>query len=151
MSWFQFLRMFSDNQMYRKKTKEVKKGKLKRVVKVKMIDFKTQLQNLIEYLDLFENSDALIFTRWIKKPFRVNASAKRTSYFGVSKNGPNWQTLITINKRKTYVGTFMTEVEAARAFDFYSMLLHPDSAKTNFSYNKDQALSLISEFSYLIS
>ena len=139
------------NIIGKSETKEEKIANPKRLPKVKMIDFQTHLQTLIDYFSSFVNSDFPIFTRWIKKPFRVNASAKRTSYFGVNKNGPNWQTLITINKRKTYVGTFMTEVEAARAFDFYSMLLHLDSAKTNFSYNKDQALSLISELSYLIS
>ena len=122
----------------------------RRIPKIKSIDLHEHFQRVLEYLDSVQNSNKIIFRRQIKKSSRKNASIKRTSYFGVNKNGPNWQTLITINRSKTYVGTFMTEEESARAFDFYSMLLHLDLAKTNFNYNKSQALSLISEFSYLI-
>ena len=122
-----------------------------RISKIKQLCFQEHLQNLVEYLDSFATPDSNIFERHIKKSSRRNASSKRTLYFGVDKNGPNWQTLISINRRKTYVGTFMSEVKAARAFDFYSMLIHLDSAKTNFNYNKIQAIALVSELSYLVT
>ena len=94
--------------------------------------------------------NSIIFFRKYKSLNRVNRSLKRTSYFGVSKNGPNWQTLITINKKKTYVGTFMTEKEAAKVYDFYSMVLKCEVAKTNFNYTKNQALELVNKYEYLI-
>ena len=119
--------------------------------RVKSIDFNSYLQNLIEYLDSVPNPHMIIFRRNFKGTMRLNASTKRSSFIGVNKNGPNWQTLITISRRKTYVGTFLTEVEAAKAYDFYSMLINWEKSKTNFSYNKEQAFSLISEFSHLIS
>ena len=122
-----------------------------RIPKIKLLCFQEHLQNLVEYLDSFATPDSNIFERHIKKSSRRNASSKRTQYFGVNKNGPNWQTLISINRRKTYVGTFMSEVKAARAYDFYSMLVHLDSAKTNFNYNKIQAIALVSELSYLVT
>ena len=122
-----------------------------RISKIKQLCFQEHLQNLVEYIESFATSDSNIFEHHIKKSSRLNASSKRTQYFGVNKNGPNWQTLISINRRKTYVGTFMSEVKAARAYDFYSMLVHLDSAKTNFNYNKIQAIALVSELSYLVT
>ena len=80
----------------------------------------------------------------------MNASLKQTSYIGVSKNGPNWQSLIAINKKKTYIGTYMTEIEAAQAYDFYCMLLYSINAKTNFRYTKLEVIDLISTFKHQI-
>ena len=131
--------------------KEEKKKLVRRVPKFKSIDFQDHFERIIAYLDSINDFSTIIYTKRVKKTFRLNASIKRSSYFGVNKNGPNWQTLVTIWGRKTYVGTFMTEETAARAFDFFSMLLQIDHAKTNFNYNKIQALSLVTEFSYLIS
>ena len=144
------IKSIESQDILNKNEKKESKHKVRRIPKVKSIDLHEHFQRIIEYLGSVQNSNQVIFRRQIKNSSRKNASIKRTSYFGVNKNGPNWQTLITINRRKTYVGTFMTEEESARAFDFYSMLLHLDLAKTNFNYNKSQALSLISEFSYLI-
>ena len=68
---------------------------------------------------MIPNPRNLIFNSKSKSSNRINASLKQTSYIGVSKNGPNWQSLITINKKKTYIGTFMTEKEAAKAYNYY--------------------------------
>ena len=38
------------------------------------------------------------------------------------------------HRGKTYIGTYRSEAQAARAFDFYSLLLHSTTAKTNFDY-----------------
>jgi len=70
----------------------------------------------------------------------------RSIYIGVSKNGPNWQALITVHKRKTYIGTYATQIEAAKAFDRYSILLNNLTAKTNFSYTKDDLIGIVSEY-----
>ena len=63
-------------------------------------------------------------------------SSKRSSFIGVSRNGAHWQALITINKRKTYIGSYESEKDAVFAFDLHSMLLLSLTAKTNFSYTK---------------
>lgn len=54
-----------------------------------------------------------------KTPYR---SKRRSKFTGVFKNGHRWQTLVSIMKKKTYVGTFKTEIEAARVYDFYSFI-----------------------------
>jgi len=71
---------------------------------------------------------------------------RKSMYIGVSKNGPSWQALITVNKRKTYIGTYSTQIEAAIAFDKYSILLNNLTAKTNFSYTKDDLISIVADY-----
>ena len=61
-------------------------------------------------------------------------SARRSKFIGVSKNGLSFQVLIAIDKKKTYLGSFDIEQEAALTFDFYSILLHSIEANTNYSY-----------------
>ena len=63
---------------------------------------------------------------------RRNSSGRRSKYIGVSKNNQNWQVLITVANSKKYIGTFLTEKEAAIAYDFYSIALHGAKATTNF-------------------
>ena len=70
-------------------------------------------------------------------------SSKRSSFIGVSRNGAHWQALITINKRKTYIGSYESEKDAAFVFDLHSMLLHSLTAKTNFSYTKHNIEEMI--------
>ena len=54
--------------------------------------------------------------------------------------------MISVDKRKSYIGTYVSELEAAQAFDFYSLLIHGFSAKTNFSYSKVDIIGLINRF-----
>lgn len=68
------------------------------------------------------------------KGFFSNRSGRRSKYIGVSKNNYNWQVLINVGNKKKYIGTFPTQKEAAIAYDFYSIALHSEKAKTNFSY-----------------
>ena len=84
-----------------------------RVLRIKNIRFEEYLQELIEAIDMIPNPRNLIFKSRVKSSNRINASLKQTSYIGVSKNEPNLQSLITINKKKTYIGTFMTKIEVA--------------------------------------
>ena len=73
-------------------------------------------------------------------------SNTRSSYIGVSGNGAQWQALITINKRKTYIGSYESEQDAAVAFDFHCILLHSLRAKTNFNYSKANIVSMIANY-----
>lgn len=106
-------------------------------------DFSNNLRILMKDLEKLPSSISEIIKGKGKSRRKDDGSFRRSNYIGVSRNGPNWQTLIAINKRKTYVGTFESEEEAARAFDFYSLLLHSISARTNFSYTKDEVLGMI--------
>ena len=81
-----------------------------------------------------------------KKHSRAKISDRRSTFIGVSKNGPSWQSMITVEKRKIYIGTYKTEREAAIAFDFYSILIHTMEGKTNFRYTKGQLYEMISNF-----
>ena len=39
-----------------------------------------------------------------------------------------------IDSKKTYIGSYYTEEEAAIAYDFYSIVIKQFAAKTNFDY-----------------
>mmetsp|Transcript_25968 Transcript_25968/g.29982 ORF Transcript_25968/g.29982 Transcript_25968/m.29982 type:complete len:103 (-) Transcript_25968:39-347(-) len=88
----------------------------------------------------------MVIVQGKKKAERKANSNRRSNFIGVSKNGPNWQSMISIQKRKTYIGTYQTEKEAAIAFDFYSILIHSFEAKTNFSYTKQMIMDMIYKF-----
>ena len=88
----------------------------------------------------------VIIVKQAKKIQRKCHSLRKSSYIGVSKNGPNWQAMISVDKRKSYIGTYNSEIEAAQAFDFYSLLTHGFSAKTNFNYSKTNIFDLIERF-----
>jgi len=73
-------------------------------------------------------------------------SSRRSSYTGVFKNGRNWQTLISIKKKKTYIGTFGSELEAAKTFDFFSIVVNGLTATTNFNYSAENVLEMIAAY-----
>jgi hypothetical protein len=81
-----------------------------------------------------------------RKADRKALSSRRSSYIGVSKNGPNWQAMISICKKKAYIGTYQSERDAGIAFDFYSILIHAMDAKTNLSYSKEDIMQMIYSF-----
>ena len=65
----------------------------------------------------------------------ISKSFKRSSkYRGVSRNGNKWQVLIMINRKKTYIGNYDSEEDAAKAYDQYAIKYHGDKARTNFFY-----------------
>lgn len=119
-----------------------------RPTKGKIFDYNTiqiRWANLYASIeDITDNQTYVV--RATKKVQRRNLSSRRSAYIGVSRNGPNWQSMISINKRKSYIGTYPTEMEAAVAFDLYSLLIHGLSAKTNFSYTKPQLVELLSNY-----
>ena len=71
-------------------------------------------------------------------------------YIGVFKNGEKWQALISIQKKKTYIATFDSGLEAAKAFDLLSIILNKYLAKTNFDYWKQDIHDLLERFSFII-
>ena len=73
-------------------------------------------------------------------------SKRRSKYTGVTRNSINYQTLIVVGGKKTYVGSFPLEIHAAITFDFYSMLLHAEKASTNFSWRYEDVIEMIDSF-----
>ena len=106
----------------------------------------TLLENLVNTLNMYPEDLNTIIIFQKKKHSRAKASDRRSIFIGVSKNGPSWQSMITVEKRKIYIGTYKTEREAAVAFDFYSILIHTMEGKTNFSYTKGQLYEMINNY-----
>ena len=98
------------------------------------------LLNLLDHVYDYES----VVVKQARKIQRKCKSTRRSAYIGVSKNGPNWQAMISAEKMKSYIGTYVSEIEAAEMFDLYSLLVHGFSAKTNFSYSKAGIIDLIS-------
>ena len=103
-----------------------------------------KIPKIFEYLHLICDEDSVLISKKSKLAPRGNSN-RRSAYIGVFKNGSNWQSLISIDKKKTYIGTYLTEFEAARAFDYYSILLHGLTAVTNLNYSKRDIFELITE------
>lgn len=118
----------------------------KKKLLLQKINFEPKLEKLVSDLESLPAQCDEVITGRHKSTRRVDESYRRSNFIGVSKNGPSWQALIAINKRKTYIGTYDNENAAAKAFDFYSLLLHSLTAKTNFSYKKKEILEMIEKF-----
>ena len=73
-------------------------------------------------------------------------SKRRSRFTGVTRNSINYQTLIVVKGKKTYVGSFPLEIHAAITFDFYSILLHGEKASTNFSWRCEDVVQMIDSF-----
>ena len=106
----------------------------------------TKVQELVDLLDLLAWNPSVIIIHGKAKVERRANSRRRSDYIGVSKNGPNWQSMISIQKKKIYIGTYQNEREAAIAFDFYSILIHHFDAKTNFNYSKSIIMEMLINF-----
>lgn len=89
----------------------------------------------------FKEKSKTKITNTNKKSIKNNLfleSLRSSQYRGVSKNGKQWQVLIMVKNQKLYLGTFKTELEAARHYDYYSIKHHGIKAKTNFYYDKGE-------------
>ena len=110
------------------------------------IDFEPYLSALLSTVRRVANEHKIVVHSKRKSAARQVISSRRSQYTGVFKNGDNWQALITINKKKTYISTYATELEAAKVFDFYSLLLNNITATTNFDYSKRQVFEMVENF-----
>ena len=123
------------------------KPKGHKVLILKRNNFSFKANKLLESLQNIQIGSITLVSPKKKAESKLGPlSSKRSTYIGVSRNGHNWQALITINKKKTYIGSYWSEIDAAIAFDFFSILLHSFIAKTNFSYTKDNIVEMILNF-----
>ena len=113
-------------------------------------DFSSNIQTLIKHLEPVLGCP-IVFTRATKK-YHISKirtiSKRRSKYTGVTKNSSNYQTLIVVNGRKIYVGSYPIEEYAAVTFDFYSLLLRGPKATTNFSYSPDDVMKMLEVYMY---
>lgn len=129
--------------------KESSAPRIKRRANKKLI---LELVNLDGFVDdllrLFTQvlHDGVVIMSKRKSTRTKNMGSGRSKFIGVSMNGPNWQALISVNKKKTYIGTFTSQYDAAKEYDKYSIVLNNLSAKTNFNYTKDDILCIAKEF-----
>lgn len=114
----------------------------KKKCQLKDMNFIKECQRL-ESICLNTHPDQMLIQSKLKSNRKTNSSKRRSEYIGVSKNGANWQALISIDKSKKYIGTFKTQLEAAREFDKYSILINNVSAMTNFNYSRDEVLQIV--------
>jgi hypothetical protein len=59
-------------------------------------------------------------------------SVSKNKYKGVSFNGYSWIAKIQFNKKHYYLGTFKTEIDAAKAYDEDAKKYHGEFANLNF-------------------
>ena len=113
---------------------KVQRKKKRRLLEDRM---KGKSPEILKSLSIIYDKESIIISGKKKPaPRKSTNSNRRSEYIGVFKNGPNWQALIAIDSVKTYIGTYTTEMEAAKVFDFYSLMLNGLTATTNFSYSK---------------
>ena len=71
-----------------------------------------------------------------KNKFKIIHKIDR--YRGVTKNKKKWQVYICINNKNTYLGTYESEITAAKIYDLMAIKKDGYKAKTNFKYNNEQ-------------
>ncbi|CAI2377608.1 unnamed protein product [Moneuplotes crassus] len=120
---------------------------------IEEIDFSDKILLLSSIVDGILNTQNQQVSRFLIKskrkpitPKGKNSSSRRSKFIGVSKNGSSHQVLISVEGKKTYLGSFENEYEAAVTFDFYSILLHSVEAKTNFSYTAQDVQEMIHSY-----
>mmetsp|Transcript_10970 Transcript_10970/g.9704 ORF Transcript_10970/g.9704 Transcript_10970/m.9704 type:complete len:118 (-) Transcript_10970:21-374(-) len=73
-------------------------------------------------------------------------SRRRSKFIGVLGSRTRWQSLINVGNKKTYIGTYKTEKQAALAYDIFALGMHFQDAKTNFTYNSENLIPLIHHY-----
>uniref|UniRef100_A0A7S3JLI9 AP2/ERF domain-containing protein n=1 Tax=Euplotes harpa TaxID=151035 RepID=A0A7S3JLI9_9SPIT len=100
------------------------------------------LEKLLQTCNLSE----VVVRRGTKCKSHLQGKPRRSNFIGVSKNGEVWQSLIMIDKKKTYIGSYATEEEAALSYDFFAILLKQFSANTNFDYTAIQVKRMVENY-----
>lgn len=109
-----------------------------------------KFDSLLKSLNAIIDPSRILITESSKLPYSVRTSNRRSRYIGVFKNGEKWQALISIKKKKTYIATFDSDLEAAKAYDLLSIILNKYLATTNFDYWKDDILNLFERYAFII-
>ncbi|CAI2385574.1 unnamed protein product [Moneuplotes crassus] len=90
-------------------------------------------------------------TAFFSSPKKTRGTAdvtlgRRSRYIGVSKNNSHWQAMINSRRDKKYIGTYLTELEAARIYDIYAIAIQGVRAPLNFNYSTAEMLTIIDNF-----
>lgn len=122
-----------------------KKVLTKRKRKNALPDISTNIQILYE---LAQKNLNLSITSGRKgnRGLHKGLSKRRSKCIGVSKNPHTWQALINVGKKKKYIGTYNSEKEAAIAYDFFWLGLNGSEAVTNYSYDSELLIDMISDY-----
>lgn len=124
-----------------------KVSNLRRRKLIDFLDWDEKISNLMLSLSkLSVNDNELIIGASSKYSRKTTNSSRRSMYIGVFKNWGSWQALTSINGRKTYLKTCPTQLEAAKTYDFYSILLNWLDAKTNFDYTKAEIVNMVDNY-----
>lgn len=68
---------------------------------------------------------------------------KISKFKGVTRNKKNWQAYIRINNKNTYLGSYKSEIIAAKIYDLMAIKKKGIKARTNFKYNNQQIKKII--------
>ena len=103
-------------------------------------------KNYAKYKKIYElkkiNKKVKIIKFFIKKRFKFQNNKKKNNYKGISRNRKKWQAYIMINKKNTYLGSYNSEITAAKVYDFMAIKKSGFRAKTNFKYNYNQIIKI---------
>ena len=115
---------------------------------IEKIDFNGKVQQLISLLSIPSiNKDDVLIHRKSKMGQRMRPLREYKSRFiGVTLNKNSWQALISIDMKKTYIGSYPEEIFAAISYDFYSILVKGLKAATNFDYTRTMIIDMVDNF-----
>lgn len=127
-------------------SRSIKPRKKNRLLKSR--NTQDNLERLESMLTHYKDDGRVIIYRSPKSKSNTKCfrSGRRSTFIGVSKNGDVWQSLIMIDSKKTYIGSYHTEEEAALAYDFYSIVMKHFAAKTNFDYTLLQVKRMVKNY-----
>ena len=107
-------------------------------------DFSNTINELWDDLALINSLTDIVLKHG--KKCSSNSKKRRLSksrYIGVTRKRKSWQALIWIGKTKVYIGSYKNEMDAALAFDFFSIIQHGLRATTNFDYDKLTIMNMV--------
>lgn len=113
--------------------------------KNRMPDIDEKLNTLLEFFKVTDISCLKAKHTGMKKR-SMNQGGRSSKYIGVSKNGDNWQALINYQHTKKYIGTYSSDLEAAVAYDFYSIAIKGLKNNINFSYDIETVIDMINSY-----
>lgn len=122
------------------------KDKIKyRKKRIGLPDLQSNVQNL---LNMLNQNDINGFSKCkkISRKSSKRLSNRQSKYIGVSRNGNYWQVLKNHDQKKKYIGGFTEELEAAISYDFYSMIIDLNQARTNFEYSEELVREMVATF-----